>query len=492
MIGTFQEYLEATSEYGVVTQLNYPIVFASGLPGAKLKEIVLFETGQLGEVFALGRDTVEILLLSKEQVRVGTRVARTNNPFTIPVGKELLGHVIDPLCVPITPNEHFVQPQERREVENKPLDITHRSKITKQLHTGTAVVDMMIPLGKGQKELIIGDRKTGKSSFLLTVVKNQVLEGTIVIYAAIARKNSDIKSLKEYFEKQGIMEKITIVATSPHDPPSLIFLTPYTAMTIAEYFRDQGQDVVVVLDDLSTHAKFYREISLVGKNFPGRDSYPGDIFYIHARLMERTGNFLHKDKEPVAITCLPVAETVEGDFTGYIATNLMGMTDGHIFFDSNVYAKGRRPAINIPLSVTRVGRQTQNKVKRDINRELTSFFSLYEKMQNFSHFGAELTDTVKNVLKNGDVITEFFNQMYTDIIPEQVQLVLFCLLWLQFVDVQEDSIANYRTRLTQAAKEEQTKKLFEQLFTANTFNELLGNVAKHKDELAALCKKKIN
>lgn len=492
MTNTFHDYLEAVGEFGIVDQVSYPIVQVNGLPFVKQNEIVIFETGQLGEVFSMSRNSVEILLLSKEQVRVGTKVTRTNKPFTIPVGHQLLGHVVDPLCQPIAASETFVQPKEQREIEGQILGISKRVKIKKQLFTGTTVVDMMIPLGKGQKELVIGDRKTGKSAFLLTVIKNQIDHGAIAIYAAIARKKSDIKNLRDFFASEGILDKVIIVAASPHDSPSLIYLSPYTAMTIAEYFRDQGQDVLVVLDDLSTHAKFYREISLVAKNFPGRDSYPGDIFYIHARLMERTGNFIHAEKGEVAITCLPVAETVEGDFTGYIATNLMGMTDGHIFFDSNIYGKGRRPAINIPLSVTRVGRQTQNKVKRDINRELTSFFSLYEKMQNFSHFGAELTDTVKTVLKTGDIIYRFFDQMYTDIVPQDVQLVLFCLLWLQFLDPTQDSIANYRSRLTEAYKDPKIQELFAKLLEAGSFNEFLGNVSKHKDALVALCKKRVN
>lgn len=259
-------------------------------------------------------------------------------------------------------------------------------------------------------------------------------------------------------------------------------------MTVAEYFRDQGEDVVVVLDDLSTHAKFYREISLLARRFPGRDSYPGDIFYTHARLLERAGNFVHKEKGEVAITCLPVAETVEGDFTGYIVTNLMGITDGHIYFDSNVYYQGRRPAINAALSVTRVGKQTQTKMKRDINRELTSFLALYEKMQNFSHFGAELTASVKDILKTGDSIYKFFDQSRELIVKEEVQLMLFALLWAKIIDEPtEEGYSKLKTNLTKAYEKEQVKTLFKTVLEQPSFNSVLAKVIQNREQLVALC-----
>lgn len=483
----FDGYLKTVGEFGVVEEINYPIVRASGLPLARPFEIVIFETGQIGQIFSLEKDSVEILLFSQEAVKVGARLTRTNKPLTLPVGKELLGKTITPLGDALYQDQDFQKPKEEREIDNKPLGIAYRERIKKPLRTGMVLVDMMIPIGKGQKQLIIGDRKTGKSSFLLTAIKNQAMEGTVTIYAAIARKKSEIKKMEEFFQKENISKNAIIVATSSNDSPSLIYLTPYAAITIAEYFRDIGIDVLVVLDDLSTHAKFYREISLLGKRFPGRDSYPGDIFYTHARLLERAGNFKHKEKGNVSISCFPVAETIEGDFTGYIATNLMGITDGHIFFDSNAYYNGRRPAINVSLSVTRVGRQAQSGIKRSINRELTSFLALYEKMQNFSHFGAELTQAVKDVLKTGDRMFKFFDQMYTVIVPEEVQLVLFGLIWLKFLEDEKDTIQQAKTQLIQAFAVERNKKLFVEIVQAETINQLLGNIGKHKDELLALC-----
>src|SRR5258708_6702594 len=293
-----------------------------------------------------------------------------------------MGQTINPLGELLDPSLPFTEPQELRDIDAKPVGISGRQKITSPRVTGISLIDLLIPLGRGQRELIIGDRKTGKTSLLMTTIKKQVSEGVIAIYAAIAKKKSDIKRLQEFFVQEQIMDKVIIVATSSYDSPSLIYQTPYAAMAIAEYFRDQGIHSLLILDDLSTHAKFYRELSLLARRFPGRDSYPGDIFYVHSRLLERGGNFKHKTAGEVSITVLPVVEIVEGDFTGYISTNVMGITDGHIYLDSNIYYQGMRPAVNIPLSVTRVGRQTVDKLTRDVNKNLTSFLANYEKLQN--------------------------------------------------------------------------------------------------------------
>lgn len=480
----FNFLLETIGEFGIVVQVRYPIVIVSGLPHVRLHELVVFETGEKGEVFLVERSQVQILILSKEAIKPGTRVARTNQFFMVPVGDALLGEIIDPLGDPISEKGKKIKTSEKREIDISPLGIGAREKIKNPFQTGVMVVDTMIPLGKGQKELIIGDRKTGKTSFLLTTIKNQVKQDTIAIYAAIAKKKSDIKKIHEFFIKEGIADKTVILATTSYDSPSLIFLTPYSAMTVAEYFRDQGKDVLLILDDLSTHAKFYREVSLLAKRFPGRDSYPGDIFYVHSRLLERTGNFKHKTKGEVSITALPVVEIVEGDFTGYIATNLMGMTDGHIYFDSNVYYQGRRPAVNVSLSVTRVGKQVSSNVFKSINRELSTLFALYEKMQNLSHFGAELTDSVRHVLRTGETFYKFFDQPYTLTVPQEVQLAVIAMIWLRFFeDNAIETITKTRDALVQAYEDKKHEKLFSEMAVCNDFNALLAYVSSHKDEL---------
>lgn len=483
----FAAQLEKIGEYGVIEEVHIPIIIAAGLPGASLHEIVLFETGQMGTVFVLERDRVQILIFSTQNIKVGTRVTRTGKFLSVPIGENLLGKAIDPLGYTFSESRPVDRPKEEREIDTEPLGMPYRVRIKKPFYTGVSIIDMMLPLGKGQKELVIGDRKTGKTTFLLQAIKNQAKEGTFVVYGAIGKKKSDIKKIMEYLEREGLTKQSIVVATSSYDAPSLIYQTPYSAVTVGEYFRDQGRDVLVVLDDLSVHAKFYREISLLAKRFPGRESYPGDIFYTHARLLERAGNYMINNKE-VSVTILPVAELVEGDFTGYIATNLMGMTDGHLYFDSNIYYNGRRPAVNTALSVTRVGRQTQTSLQRSITREITAFLALYEKMQNLSHFGAELTDTVKQILLTGTTVYDFFEQPASQVIPNKIQLILFSMIWLKFFNnPTKININVYRLKLIDAMKDTGTNQLFEELIATDNFNQLLSNVSQKKAVLLSIC-----
>lgn len=485
----FNFYLKKTGEVGIIELTNYPIVSIQGLPGAKPNEIVIFETGELGEIFSVNHDNADALVFSTSSIKVGSKVVRTDESISVPVGEELLGHVIDPLGNPLSQEKIFNSPKEKRSIETVPPGINERENIKRPFTTGISIIDNMVPLGKGQKEAIVGDRKTGKTSFLFTMVKSQVKQGSKVIYAAIAKKKSDIKKLEILFEEEKLLDDIVIVASSSFDSPSLIYITPYSAMSMAEYFKDKGEDVVVILDDLSAHAKVYREISLVAKHFPGRDSYPGDIFFAHSRLVERGGNFKQGDKE-VSITCFPVVETVEGDLTNYVTTNVMSMTDGHIFLDSNAFYRGRRPAVDISLSVTRVGRQTQNPLARDINREIMRFLSSFEKMQNLAHFGAELTDSVKHILKVGEDIYKFFNQPPEVLVPPAVQMVMIGMIWFEgFANQEENFIFLARDRLTEAyEKDENVKKLFYIISDVDNFGKLLLKVKKYRSEILSICK----
>jgi F-type H+/Na+-transporting ATPase subunit alpha len=424
----FQQYLEKTGETGVVTQVVHSIVHVSGLPHAIPHEIVLFETGEFGQILSLTPEFAEVILFSKVPLRAGTKVTRTERLLEVPVGDELLTHTIDPFGAPLDQTKPFARPKEIRSVDIHPSGIETRKRISRPFHTGVSMVDLLVPMGTGQRELVIGDRKTGKTHFLMQTILFQARQGTLCIYAGIGKKNLEIKKAEEFFQKAGIAQNTIIVAASSHDPLGVIYLTPYTAMAIAEYFKDQGRDVLVVMDDLSSHAKFYREISLLGKRFPGRNSYPGDIFYTHARLLERAGNFITKSGEN-SITCMPVVETTQGDLSGYIQTNLMSMTDGHIYFDIDMFIKGRRPAINSFISVTRVGRQTQTDLDRSVNREINSFLTLYDKMQNFVHFGAEMTTGVRETLNQGERLYDFFTITSVRAIPHDLQLILFSLLW---------------------------------------------------------------
>ncbi|MBN1168304.1 F0F1 ATP synthase subunit alpha [Candidatus Woesebacteria bacterium] len=485
MTTQFEKLLEQTGEYGIVYEVRHPIVLIEGLPNVKAHEVILFEGGKKAEVSTINRGKVEARVFSDEPIKVGTKVTRTDNLLSVPVGKELLGQVVNPLGEPFDETENINLPENRRSLDIRPIGISGRHKVQKQLVTGIAIVDLLLPIGKGQRELVIGDKKTGKTSLLLTAVKEQVKEGAIVIYAAIGKKKSEVKRIKQFLEKENLLGNIVIVATSSFDSPSLIFQTPYSAMSIAEYFRDEGIDTLLILDDMSTHANFYRELSLLSKRFPGRDSYPGDIFYVHSRLLERAGNFKHEKVEQVAITCLPVVQLVEGDFAGYIPTNLMGITDGHIFLDSDIYYEGRRPAVNIHLSVTRVGRQTLSKLSREINKTLLTFLTRYDRIQDVSHFGQELTEDVRKALELGKMVYVFFNQHYQETIPMIVQLIIISMLFHHFIE-NEETLSKAKTGLISAYDNPEKRKFLIDLANTkdlNTFNE---NVKNNKENLFSL------
>ncbi len=295
--------------------------------------------------------------------------------------------------------------------------------------------------------------------------------------------------MESYFKNSPVKNNVILVVSTSQEPASVINLTPYTAMTLGEYFRDKGSDVLVVLDDLSTHAKFYRETSLLAKRFPGRDSYPGDIFFIHSRLLERAGNFKSKKPGGNSISCLPVAETIEGDLTGYIPTNIMSMTDGHIFFDGNLFSKGRRPAINHSVSVTRVGRQTQTQLKKDINRELSSLLSLHARSEEFSHFSAGLSESIKFALQTGDRVIKFFDQHPDDIVGQNVQIFLFSLLWRGFwQNKTTDQMKLDLERINELYKKDQkiSQYINISISEAKSFNDLLKKIDDQKSQIATL------
>src|SRR3989344_1984008 len=422
---SFGDYLKKTGEVGYVSQVQHWVVQVEGLPGAGLGEMVVFEQGQPGQVTALSASAVEVVVLSRESVVVGKRVARTGQMLKIPVGDTVLGKTVDAMGRGMAGG----QPKPG---DVMPAGIVGRKKIARQLETGIMIVDMMIPVGKGQRELLLGDRKTGKSFLLWHIMLAQARRGSVCVYAAIGKKRTEIIKVKDFFTKTGISDRTVVVATTSDDSAGEIYLCPYTAMTVAEYFRDQGKDVLLVLDDMSTHAKFYRELSLISKKFPGRDSYPGDIFHIHSKLLERGGNFELKlssgETVEAAITVLPVVDTVQGDVTGYIQTNLMSMTDGHIYFDSDLFFRGRRPAINPFISVTRVGHQTQTALAKDAGRVLFDLLANYEKTQGFLRFGAELGENSRQILAMGDRVLAYFDQPVFSLVPINLQLVGLAML----------------------------------------------------------------
>lgn len=474
---TFQEYLAATQELGIVQELKQSLIIATGLPSVKLFEQVLFESGETGQVIGLLETGIEILLFGRNTLHIGDQVVRTGERVTIAVGEGILGKTIDPLGRHAI-GEPILGELELCPVDTRPPGIFSRAPIEQPLETGVSIVDLVVPLAKGQRQLVIGDRKTGKTLFLLQTIVHQARKGVICIYAAIGKRQLEIQQLNEYFVQQGIADKTVVIATGASDPAGLIFLNPYVAMAIAEYFRDQGKETIVVFDDLTTHAQFYRQITLLARRFPGRSAYPSDIFYTHSRLMERGGNFVTPQGN-VPITCFPVVQSVLGDLSAYITTNIMSMTDGHIFFDTELFDQGRRPAVNPFLSVTRVGLGVQTPLLKDTSRQVTSYLVNYEKIKQYSHFGSEVSQSVRDQLSLGQKIFVLLEQSPEELIPVQISVYLLGLLWSgqwrdQELNEVKKHLREYHQQYVQDQKfQEQVDSL---LNSVSTFTELVEKI----------------
>lgn len=420
----FNYYLDQSKEIGTVQHVIGALVLAIGLPSVKFGEVVVFETNQIGYVWGFSNEYVEILNLSNVAIKLGTKITRTGKLLKINCGEFLLGRTVNAV------GEIFGEVEAKgheegteRELFGNSPPLLDRDMVDRPFVSGVSLVDLMVPLGKGQRQLIIGDRKTGKTDFLAQLVKMQKKDNVICVYAAIGKRLRDISEMRAFFLKESLTQHTLIVSASASESPALIFLTPFTAVAIAEYFKDLGRDVLLILDDMTSHAVSYRELSLAAKRFPGRDSYPGDIFYIHSQIMERAGNF---DKG--SITCLPVAEMVMGDFSGFIQTNLMSMTDGHVFFDADFRSQGREPAINHFLSVTRVGLQAQLPLIKEIASFTSRLLTRHKELSDFAHFGAESTPEVRKIVSQGDKIYALLGQDSLVVRNQKLSAFVFCCI----------------------------------------------------------------
>ena len=434
----FEFYLKETAEVGYIKSIISSLFYVSGLPTARLNELILTENGLVGIVKSIHPELVEVMVFEGQGLTHNMKVVRTNELFQVPVTESYLGRVVDPFgvpqdsLIPIAGDKIYVQ------TDPKAPAVNERVRIWRPLETGVMAVDMQVPIGLGQRELILGDQKTGKTIFALQAMVNAARNGLVGVYVSIGKKKSDLKFVEEFLSDADVLNKVVIVAATSSDPAPLVYLSPFSGLSIAEFFRDLGRDVLVVLDDLTTHAKFYREISLLSRRPPGRQSYPGDIFHVHARLAERSGNIKRKTgkvldkaqpKGEVSITLLPIAETIEGDMAGFIQTNLMAMTDGHVFFDVAESKRGRHPSVSFPLSVSRVGYQTRTPLERDISASITLGLSEYRKAEEIGRFGVELTAQTLSTLHAYERLEELLNQDYEEIIPRELQIILLGLFF---------------------------------------------------------------
>jgi len=406
----YEDYLNQIGEVGYIQSIVHSVVYVTGLPGVKPREVVIAKDGQRGIVQSILPNSVEVLMMETHGLVNNLPVARTGVDFEIPVSNEILGRVVDPFGQPIDGAGPIIGERVYRSIDSKAPGIIAREKVRAPLETGVSIVDLLVPVGYGQRELVIGDKKTGKTTFLLQTIASQAAKGMVCVYASIGKRQSDIKNVESYLRKTNAFQNTVIVAANAAASASIVYLAPFSACAIAEYFRDCGYNVIIVYDDLTNHAKFYREISLLSKRAPGRSSYPGDIFHLHAALLERAGNIKTSSGKAVSITALPVAETLEGDITGYIQTNLMAITDGHIFFDIDEFRKGKRPAINHALSVSRVGNQTKSPLERELSNILREALSAYQKDLEIARFGVELPENTKKEIDLGEKIEAVLNQ----------------------------------------------------------------------------------
>ena len=417
----------ATSEEGgVVVSSADGIVEVEGMDRAVYGEIVTFENGAKGMVESVEPGRLGIMLFDgAESVGVGTMVTRSGKRAGIPVGEGFLGRVIDPLGEPID-GKGPVEAVCYNSIEKQAPGILERQSVDTPLHTGILAIDSMFPIGRGQRELIIGDRQTGKTSIATDAILNQKDTGVLCIYVAIGQKASSIARVAEDLKKHGAMSYTTIVAATASDSAPLQYIAPYAGTALAEYFMAQGKSVLIVYDDLSKHAVAYRAISLLLRRSPGREAYPGDVFYLHSRLLERSCR-MSDALGGGSITALPIVETQAGDVSAYIPTNVISITDGQIFLESALFNAGNRPAVNVGLSVSRVGGAAQTKAMKKANANLRIELAQYKDMESFAQFSSDLDAETRHQLEHGKALTEMLKQPLYQPKTDAEQVVILVL-----------------------------------------------------------------
>ncbi|MCG6970059.1 MAG: alternate F1F0 ATPase, F1 subunit alpha [Gammaproteobacteria bacterium] len=396
-------------ETGTVLHVGGGIARVKGLPGVTSEELVQFSGGVLGVAINLDPDEIGIMLLGdSDELSAGTEVIATGREADTPVGEGLLGRVIDATGRALDQGKSVVV-SERRPVERPAPAIIERAPVTVPLETGIKAIDALIPIGRGQRELIVGDRQTGKTSVAIDTIINQRDKNVICIYCAIGQRGTAVARVVDTLRQHGVMQNTIVVVASDDDPPGLRFVTPYAATSMAEFFMERGRDTLIIYDDLTRHARAYRELSLLLRRPPGREAYPGDIFYIHSRLLERATH-LHQDLGGGSLTALPIIETQAQDISAYIPTNLISITDGQIYLSPTLFHKGILPAIDIGKSVSRVGGKTQYPAYRSVAGDLRLSYSQFEELESFARFATRLDEDTRAIIEHGRRVREVLKQ----------------------------------------------------------------------------------
>jgi len=426
------------TEVGQVLSVGDGIARVYGLDNVQAGEMVEFSDGSKGMALNLESDNVGVVIFGDDRaIKEGDTVKRTGSIVDVPVGKELLGRVVDGLGNPIDGKGALDKGLKRNRVEVKAPGIIPRRSVSEPVQTGLKAIDSLIPIGRGQRELIIGDRQTGKTAVAIDTIINQKeinqsgdeKQKLYCIYVAIGQKRSTVAQILKTLEDAGAMEYTTIVSATASDPAPLQFLAPYTGCTMGEYFRDNGMHALIIYDDLSKHAVAYRQMSLLLRRPPGREAYPGDVFYLHSRLLERAAK-LNDDKRGGSLTALPIIETQAGDVAAYIPTNVISITDGQIFLETELFNQGIRPAVNVGLSVSRVGSAAQTKAMKKVAGSIKLELAQYREMAAFAQFGSDLDATTQKLLNRGSKLTELLKQdQYSPMTVAQQVIAVFSGVW---------------------------------------------------------------
>jgi F-type H+-transporting ATPase subunit alpha len=450
-IESFKDEVKA-EKVGHVIEVFDGIAKLSGLSDIKASEMVSFPNGELGVTLNLEEDSVGVIILGDfSKIREGDEVKATGHILSVPVSDLQIGRVLNALGAPID-GKGIIKTDKSNPIEKVAPGVITRLSVTQAVQTGIKAIDALIPIGRGQRELIIGDRQTGKTAIAIDTILNQKGQDLICIYVSIGQKDSKLRKLQTRLEEGGAMDYTIIVSAGASESAALSYIAPYTGVAIAEYFMEQGKDVLIIYDDLSKHAVAYREISLLLRRPPGREAFPGDVFYLHSRLLERACR-RNKDYGGGSITALPIVETQSGDVTAYIPTNVISITDGQIFLETDLFYKGIRPAVNVGLSVSRVGSNAQIKAMKKVSGTLKLDLAQFRELEAFAQFGSDLDEGTKKQLERGKRAVEVLKQpQYAPMATEDQVVVLYSLTKGFMDDVAIDKIKLFEEGLAEYAR----------------------------------------
>ncbi|MDI6796825.1 MAG: alternate F1F0 ATPase, F1 subunit alpha [Desulfatibacillaceae bacterium] len=440
-------------DVGRVASVGYGVVQVKGLKSVRYEEVLSFPGGLTGMALDVFKDSVGAVLLGQGAgLFAGAPVRRTGQVVSVPVGQKLLGRVVDPLARPLD-NRGAVRGEKLLPIERSAPAIMDRSPVTVPLNTGLKVVDALIPIGRGQRELIVGDRQSGKTAVATDTIINQKNFGVLCIYCAIGKRASEMAKLTASLQKAGALDYTVMVVTTEQDPPGLQYIAPYAATSMGEHFMEQGRDVLIVYDDLTRHARAYREMSLLLERPPGREAFPGDIFYIHSRLLERSTH-LSKELGGGSLTALPVVETEAQNISAYIPTNLISITDGQIYLSPDLFSKGILPAVDVGKSVSRVGGKTQLPAYRIVAGDLRLSYSQFTELESFARFGTRLDDDTRQKLERGRRVRAVLQQNQASPLTAGEQIIaLVCVTKGVFDKIEPEQIADAQEDAIRAVKE---------------------------------------